>query len=53
MDDFDLGAFNNMDFDAVEKTVEANQAEKNKAETEEMVLLRENANFCEGDSCSI
>ncbi|MFT5715985.1 MAG: hypothetical protein ACI9T7_000158 [Oleiphilaceae bacterium] len=53
MDDFDLDAFNNMDFDAVEKTIEANQAEKDKSETEEMILLRENANFCPGGSCAI
>jgi hypothetical protein len=55
VDDFDLGAFDNMDFDAVAKTVEASQAEKEKVEAEaaEMELLRENSDICGSGSCAI
>lgn len=53
MDDFDLGAFDNMDFDAVAKTVEASQAEKEKVEAAEMELLRENSDICGSGSCAI
>jgi hypothetical protein len=53
MDDFDLGALDNMDFDAAEKSAEASKSEKDKAEAIEMVSLRENANVCESGSCSI
>ena len=53
MDDFDLDALDNMDFDAAEKSVEAGQAEKNKAEAKEMESLRKGANSCESGSCTI
>jgi len=53
MDDFDLSAFDYMDFDAVEKSIELGQSEKDKAEAIEVESLRKNANSCESGACSI
>lgn len=52
MSDFDMDAFDNLDFDAIEATVEKNQAEKDKQATQEIESMREGANDC-GDSCTI
>lgn len=52
MSDFDMDAFDNFDFDAIEATVEKNQAEKDKQATKEIEGMRDGANDC-GDSCTI
>jgi cellulose biosynthesis protein BcsQ len=52
MSDFDMDAFDNLDFDAIEATVEKNQAEKDKQATKDIEGMRDGANDC-GDSCTI
>lgn len=52
MSDFDMDAFDNLDFDAIEETVTQKQAEKDKQESQQIEGMRDGANDC-GDSCTI
>jgi hypothetical protein len=52
MSDFDMDAFDSIDFDSVEQSVAEKQAEKDKQESQEIEGMRDGANDC-GDSCTI
>ena len=52
MSDFDMDAFDNIDFDSVEQSVAEKQAEKDKQDSQEIEGMRDGANDC-GDSCTI
>lgn len=53
MDEFDIGALDNVDFDKVAENVESKTKEADDAASKEAVKLRENANVCEGGACTI
>lgn len=53
MDDFDIDALDNVDFEATAQKVAAKQDEADQAAAKEMEALRENANVCESGSCTI
>lgn len=52
MSDFDMDAFDSIDFDSVEQLVAEKQAEKDKQESQGIEGTRDGANDC-GDSCTI
>jgi len=52
MSDFDMDAFDSIDFDSVEQSVAEKQAEKDKQESQEIEGMRDGANDC-GDICTI
>ncbi len=53
MDDFDIDALDNVDFDAMSDKVEAKQRAADEAAAKEAEELRKNANSCEGGACTI
>lgn len=53
MDDLDLGAFGDIDFDSIEKKVEADQVAHDDAANKEMIELRKGADSCEGGACKL
>lgn len=52
MSDFDMDAFDSIDFESLEQSVADKQAEKDKQESQEIEGMRDGANDC-GDSCTI
>jgi len=53
MDDFDIDALDNVDFDAVSDKVAEKQKQADSQANKEAEALRENANICEGGACTI
>lgn len=52
MDDFDIDALDNIDFDELESETEAKQKAKDEQANADIENLREGAHDC-GDSCTI
>lgn len=53
MDDFDLDALGDVDFEQIANNVESKSQEADAAANMEAEELRKNANVCEGGACTI
>jgi hypothetical protein len=53
MEDFDIDALDNIDFDGLEKSNDERQAIKDAQDKKEIEALREGADECLGGGCAI